>query len=145
MVTILGYKGGVGMKEMGIMGFLLSSSLPDSPTQYTESSYHSLNWPVVGMEFGLGGLIGFAIGYFFKKSLKIVLFTLGFITLILVLLNQFEFVNIQWKTIEMAYSSAVEGTGGSKQILESITQWLSDRIPLGGGLVVGFFAGLKFG
>lgn len=110
-----------------------------------ESVTETLDWPLIGLEMGLGGILGFAIGYFFKKSLKIVFFVLGFMTLILVLLSQFDFINIQWDLIESTYSSAVEGTGGSRELLDSISLWLTDRIPLGGGLVIGFFAGLKMG
>lgn len=134
------------MKKIKIMLFLLGSAAAKAnPTEYPEYVDQTLDWPLIGMELGLGGIIGFAIGYFFKKSLKISLFTLGFVTFILVLLNQFQFVNIQWEIIEATYSSAVEGTGGSREILEGISQWLMDRIPLGGGLLVGFFAGLKMG
>lgn len=131
------------MKRLSLILLILLQPLNAKAT--TEQIPGSFDWPIIGLELGLGGIIGFAIGYFFKKSLKILFFTLGFITLILVLLSQFEFINIQWDLIETTYSSAIEGTGGSKEILESISSWLKDRIPLGGGLIVGFFAGLKIG
>lgn len=105
----------------------------------------SLNWPLAGAELGLGGLVGFAIGYFFKKSLKVAFLAAGCISLVLVLLSQLDLVSIQWGAIERTYSSAVEGAGGSRQILESIIQWLTDRVPLGGGLTIGFLVGMKVG
>lgn len=104
-----------------------------------------IDWPLLGMELGLGGILGFSIGYFFKKSLKIILFAAGLITFILLLLSQFNYINIQWEHIEAAYSSTMASTGGSKEILNTITIWLKERIPLGGGLLIGFFAGLKMG
>lgn len=126
-----------------ILLFLFSPFITKASTE--SLTVPDFDWPIIGMELGLGGILGFSIGYFFKKSLKIILFALGLVTFILLLLSQFNYINIQWEHIEAAYSSAMAGTGGSKEILNNISLWLKDRIPLGGGLLVGFFAGLKIG
>jgi len=104
-----------------------------------------LNWRVLGGQAGLGVVMGFAVGFVLKKSLKMALFLVGTIVLLQVLLTQFGFVTIHWDKIQASYDSAVATTGGGKGIIDSVLAWLSNSIAIGGGLAVGFFAGLKMG
>ncbi len=107
--------------------------------------YEDFDWGKLAGEIALGTLIGIAIGFTFKKSIKLLLVLLGFTAVILLLLEDIGVIAISWESVETIYETHVEEQGGLGQMFQQIVQWFSRSIPLGGSFVAGFFAGFKMG
>src|SRR5690606_41999802 len=67
----------------------------------------SIDWPVIGQQVGLGMLLGFAVGYLAKKALKVALVVAGILFLLLVGLQHYDFIAINWTRMEETYSQAL--------------------------------------
>jgi len=63
----------------------------------------------------------------------------------MVILSRFDIVVIQWETLEVHFSSQMEEVSGIRGLMTMLVSWLKDSIPLGAGLVVGFWTGFKVG
>lgn len=91
---------------------------------------------------GAGGLIGFAIGYFVKKSLKLVLFFIGFQLVIF-------FVAEYYGLISVLDGALVKTADGSVQLIASFTEFLKNRLAQftaqTTGMLAGFYLGIKTG
>lgn len=105
----------------------------------------SLNWGLLAQQVGLGALFGLAVGYTTKKALKIVLLVGGVLLLTLLVLQNYDFININWHIVEEAYTQTFRHPGG---ILGSLADWaahLDTLLPVAGSFVVGFLIGLRLG
>lgn len=89
-------------------------------------------------EFGTGALIGFTLGYTFKKLFKVFVFLLGLYLITLIYLNNQGIVEIQWDNLESWVNYVFEGF---RNFARNITAPVASL----GGFAVGFTAGLKFG
>lgn len=118
-----------------LTGAGISAGLADSP----------IDWPLVGKQVGLGVLLGFAVGYVAKKAIKIALIAAGILFLLLVGLQHFDFISINWSRIEAAYSQAINPPGGLDGVVMGWVDSLAAVIPGAGGFAVGFFWGVRKG
>jgi len=112
----------------------------DVPMNNLESAT-TADSPIPYMEMGSSFLIGMAVGYFIKKSFKVVLFILGFSLIMMFFMESQGVFTINDKVLEESI------TNGSKYfdylvsaVKERITSFQS-----GVGALAGFVVGLKFG
>jgi len=95
------------------------------------------------LEMGTSFIIGLAIGYFLKKSFKILLILLGLGLVILFVMESKGMYTVDDTAIQNGVSSGVHS-------FQSLVAMLKDRLShmeltTGAGAIAGFFAGLKFG
>jgi len=129
------YQGTGEMQKMGQDTFYR-----DVPMDNIES-VTSMDHPIPYMEMGSSFLIGMAVGFFIKKSFKVVLFILGFSLIMMFFMESQGVFTINDKVLEESI------TNGSKYfdylvsaVKERITSFQS-----GLGAAAGFVVGLKFG
>ena len=95
------------------------------------------------LDMGTGFVVGMAVGYFFKKSFKIVLFLLGTAIVLLFALDQFEIIELHKEQLTQTVST---GTGYFKQFGLFLKERLSQfGFPGTGSAIAGFAVGLKMG
>lgn len=105
----------------------------------------SFDWAFLAQRMGLGALLGLAVGYTTKKALKIVFVILSVLLLTLLVLQNYEFININWQVVEETYTQSLQHPGG---ILGSLSDWaerMDTLLPVAGSFVVGFLIGLRLG
>lgn len=95
------------------------------------------------LEMGSGFLIGLAVGYFLKKSFKVLLLLMGIGIVIIFLLESQHVVTINEDGLSHTVS---QGTELFKEFASFLKARLS-RLNVAGGAsaVAGFFTGLKMG
>ncbi|WP_456451693.1 FUN14 domain-containing protein [Hydrogenimonas sp.] len=95
------------------------------------------------LDMGSGFVIGMAVGYFFKKSFKILLFLLGTAVVLLFALDQFEIIELHKEQLAQTVDT---GTGMFKQFGYFLKERLSEFGFAGtGSAIAGFVVGLKMG
>lgn len=105
----------------------------------------NVNWGIIGGQISLGVLLGLAVGYLAKKTLKVLLLLIGVLVLVGVTLELLDVITIHWATIEASYNTFLETSGGLGALLQSWAANFGGFIPVAGSFVVGFFIGLKLG
>jgi len=90
-----------------------------------------------------GFFIGLAVGYFFKKSLKILLLLFGLLIVILFALQAYEVIQISSDTL-------LSGTDKLIILIKAVGSFLKEQLSFlelsgGAGAVAGFLVGLKMG
>lgn len=95
------------------------------------------------LEMGTSFIIGLAIGYFLKKSFKILLLLLGVGLVVLFVMESKGMYTVDDATIQNGVSSGVDS-------FQSLVAMLKNRlsemeVTTGAGAIAGFIAGLKFG
>lgn len=95
------------------------------------------------LEMGTSFVIGLAIGYFLKKSFKILLLLLGVGLVVLFVMESKGMYTVDDTAIQNGVSSGVDS-------FQSLVAMLKERLSkmelsTGAGAIAGFFAGLKFG
>jgi len=90
-----------------------------------------------------GFFIGLAVGYFFKKSFKIVLFLFGLFVVVMFYMYNQDIIHISNDTLLNTSDKLIA-------IIKSTGSFIKDRLAFlqlsgGAGAVAGFFTGLKFG
>jgi len=105
----------------------LADSLPDLPY----------------IDMGSGFVIGMAVGYFLKKSFKILLFLTGTAIVVLFALDHYEIIELHK---EQLVDTVDTGTGAFKQFALFLKEKLSEFGLAGtGSALAGFALGLKMG
>jgi uncharacterized membrane protein (Fun14 family) len=97
--------------------------------------------PIPYLELGSSFLIGLAVGYFIKKSFKIVLFILGFSLILIFFMESQDILTVNDQVLEKSIS-----TGST--YFEFLVSSIQDRITsfqTGIGAGAGFLVGLKIG
>ena len=92
-------------------------------------------------QLGTGGILGFIIGYAFKKVLKIIAVIVGIFAVILIYLGHSGIIYVNYPRL----TEAVEGLLGN---IGETSQWLTTIIaslPFAGSLIVGCALGFKKG
>lgn len=100
------------------------------------------DWLSMGKEVGIGGILGFALGYAAKKALKLALITAALLLLLAVALETKGILTIHWGNLESAYSQNVK----PDHMLASasdIVQRISGYIPGSGSFILCFWLGFK--
>lgn len=105
----------------------------------------AFDWSIFGQQVGLGVLLGLAVGYVVKKAFKAILIIAGVLVIVLITLQNFDLIQINWTTIEALYDSAVQHQGGFFGIARDWAEELKGHIPVAGSFMVGFLVGLKIG
>jgi len=95
------------------------------------------------LEMGSGFLIGLSIGYFLKKSFKVILIFMGLIMVSLFVLENNGVVTINEDSLDSTVSMGAEA-------FKSFAAFLKERLSRfsfasGGGATAGFVLGLKWG
>jgi len=112
-----------------------------------QGGYHAMSQPVEAtspipyLELGSSFLIGLAVGYFIKKSYKIVLFILGFSLILIFFMESQDILTVNDQVLEKSIS-----TGST--YFEFLVSSIQDRITsfqTGIGAGAGFLVGLKIG
>ncbi|HHH20071.1 MAG TPA: hypothetical protein ENK86_06150 [Campylobacterales bacterium] len=95
------------------------------------------------LEMGTSFVIGLAIGYFLKKSFKLLLLLLGLGLVILFVLESQGYFAVNDEMIQNGVSS---GVSSFQSLVDMLKNRLSSmELTTGAGAIAGFFAGLKFG
>jgi len=95
------------------------------------------------LEMGSGFMLGLSVGYFFKKSFKLLLLLGGLTVAILFLLDHQGIIHIDSAALQSAAGSA---GGMMKQFGIFLKEKLGNFELAGGtGAIAGFFVGLKLG
>ena len=97
--------------------------------------------PFPFLEMGSSFIIGLAVGYFLKKSFKIVLFVLGFSLIVLFYMESQGHFTINEAMLDNSVATGID-------YVKSIVSALKERLTSftsGAGAVAGFFVGIKFG
>ena len=110
------------------------------PLDKMESSISS-DTPIPYLEMGSSFLIGLALGYFIKKSFKIVLFILGFSLIMMFFMESQGVFTINDKVLEQSIASGNEYF----QFLVASVQERITSFQSGIGAAAGFIVGLKLG
>jgi len=90
-----------------------------------------------------GFFIGLAVGYFFKKSFKIVLFIFGLFIVVMFYLQNQDIIHVSNDTLLSTSDKIVSLIKFTASFLKEKLSFL--QLSGGAGAVAGFFAGLKFG
>ncbi len=90
---------------------------------------------------GMGLLIGFVLGFLFKKVSKIAIFLIAVLLIGLVLLGQNEIINIGWLTLKEQSNVLMEQAGQYRGSVNMIFR----NVPFAIGIIMGALFGLKKG
>ncbi len=95
------------------------------------------------LEMGTSFVIGLAIGYFLKKSFKLLLLLLGLGLVVLFVLESQGYFQVNDGMIQDGVSSGVDSFQNLVEMLKSRLSQM--ELSTGAGAIAGFFAGIKFG
>jgi uncharacterized membrane protein (Fun14 family) len=97
------------------------------------------------LEMGLYGLLGFAVGYLLKRYSGF-LVTLALVMVVLVVLNQFGFVNIflNWNKV-YEFVGVQPALVSTDNLIAIGTEWARTNIIVVASAAVGFLIGLRAG
>jgi uncharacterized membrane protein (Fun14 family) len=106
----------------------------------TVNSFFS-NLPLTNISSGF--FIGLAVGFFLKKSFKIVLFLFGLLIVTLFYLQNQDIINLSNDTL-------LTGTDRFVALIKSVAIFIKDKLSFlqlsgGAGALAGFLVGLKMG
>jgi len=124
-----------GMEKMGQGAYY--RDVPMDNLEATTSADHAIPY----LEMGSSFLIGMAVGFFIKKSFKVVLFILGFSLIIMFFMESQGVLTINDKVLE-------ESIANGSDYFNYLVSAVKDRITsfqTGVGALAGFVVGLKFG
>ncbi len=91
---------------------------------------------------GVGFLLGFSLGYFSKKMLKLILLFVGFLLGVIILLEFYGIITVNYEKL----TEVVLGIKApSYSLLEQIKEFLWNRLPFAASFFAGFYFGFKKG
>lgn len=127
--------GNQGMQKMGYQdSYYNEPSLYNTPTPTMDS-------PIPYLEMGTGFIIGLAVGFFIKKSFKIVLFILGFALVVTFYMESQGIFTINEEVLEQQIASGAAYFDYLVAALKERITSLQSGISAGAG----FLVGLKIG
>ena len=92
-------------------------------------------------QLGVGGILGFCIGFAIKKVAKIAAAVIGLFALGLIYLETKGMISVDWLGVEAWGNTAL----GSLIEMEGSLGVVLANLPLAGGVLVGFGLGMKMG
>ena len=92
-------------------------------------------------QVGIGGVLGFVIGYALKKILKFLLVLIGLFSALLLYLGFEGFITIHYGKIEEVFTTFIENSGTDL----ALPSFIGTNIPLAGSFALGFSLGIKKG
>jgi uncharacterized membrane protein (Fun14 family) len=92
-------------------------------------------------QIGVGGILGFLVGFALKKVVKLVMVVAGLFVMVLAYLGLRGVISVDFKALEDLISSGLASGSQFVQIIVSIIT----ALPFAGTFVVGFLLGLRKG
>lgn len=126
--------GNEGMQKMGYQDYYNEPSVYNTPAS-------SMDSPIPYLEMGTGFIIGLAVGFFIKKSFKIVLFILGFALVVTFYMESQGIFTINEQVLEQQIASGAEYFDYLVVALKERVTSLESGVSAGAG----FLVGLKIG
>ncbi len=111
-----------------------------TPSKPENESFISKSLPFV-TEASFFGLIGFALGYFSKKVVKLMLIFIAIMFMALQGLSYLDVLTMDWQKLIDVVNDLILNLKEN----DSISAVLQDRIPTAGALVTGYFLGFRRG
>ncbi len=111
-----------------------------TPSKPEKESFMSKSLPFV-TEASFFGLIGFALGYFSKKVVKLMLIFIAILFMVLQGLSYLDVLTMDWQKLIDVVNDLILNLKQN----DSISAVLQDRIPTAGALVTGYFLGFRRG
>jgi len=111
--------------------------IPLDNMEAATSSEHAIPY----LEMGSSFLIGMAVGFFIKKSFKVVLFILGFSLIMMFFMESQGVLSINDKVLE---ESIANGSDYFNYLVSAVKERITS-FQTGVGALAGFVVGLKFG
>jgi uncharacterized membrane protein (Fun14 family) len=118
--------------------------MQESIGQQVTSILPDWDWTALGKELGLGGVLGFAVGFAAKKAIKLVLVVAALLLLLAVALETQGIISIHWTALEASYTKALRPEEVATS-LRRLAQNVGRMIPLSGGFVLGCVIGFRRG
>jgi len=102
-----------------------------------------LNLPSLGLQLGSGAVIGFVIGYAFKKVAKIIAVLVGLELALFKLLESRGYMSVRWDKLSGGLLKAGESAAGAQppSWFMTILSTLSVSVGFAGGFFLGFKRG----
>ncbi len=100
-------------------------------------------WEIFGPllpQMGFGGTLGWAVGFFAKKSLKVVALIVAFIFIVLQVMGHYEYVDVNFVKMAQDFNQYA-----NEDRFAAIWGFFTDNLPFGGSFVIGFLLGFKMG
>lgn len=108
-----------------------------------EESLKNMNLELPYLEMGSGFLIGLSVGYFIKKSFKVILILMGLVVVAMFVLENRGVITINESSLDQTVTA---GANTFKVFVNFIKERLGQFTIAGGGsAVAGFLVGLKWG
>jgi uncharacterized membrane protein (Fun14 family) len=108
-----------------------------------EEKLQGLNLELPYLEMGSGFLIGLSVGYFLKKSFKLILLLMGLVVVAMFVLESKGVITINESSLDQTVSA---GANTFKVIANFLKESLGALTFAGGGsAIAGFLTGLKWG
>ena len=99
-------------------------------------------WTYILFNAGAGFILGFAVGYALKKLLKLVLLFLGLVTLLLLALEYYGIIQVNYGKFVELVQAALNATRGATS---GIISHALASLPFAGSFAVGLAVGFKAG
>ena len=99
-------------------------------------------WTYILFNAGAGFILGFAVGYALKKLLKLMLLLLGLVTLLLLTLEYYGVIKVNYDKFVKLVQSAINATRGAAS---GIVSHALASLPFAGSFAVGLAIGFKLG
>lgn len=100
-------------------------------------------WDTVGSVLpvvGLGGVLGWSVGYFLKKSLKV-----GAVVAAMIFVGVQLLAHLGYVTVDFAVMASDFTTLADQDLFDGVWHLLSRNLPFGGGFAAGFALGFMTG
>ncbi len=99
-------------------------------------------WTYILFNAGAGFILGFAVGYALKKLLKLLLLFLGLVTLLLLALEYYGIIKVNYSRFVQLVQTAINATRGATG---GIVSHALASLPFAGSFAVGLAVGFKAG
>jgi len=108
-----------------------------------EEKLQNLNLELPYLEMGSGFLIGLSVGYFLKKSFKLILILMGLVVVAMFVLESKGVISINEASLDQTVSAGAH-------TFKTFAGFLKERLGAftfagGGSAIAGFLTGLKWG
>jgi uncharacterized membrane protein (Fun14 family) len=92
-------------------------------------------------QLAFGGVVGWSVGFLFKKAFKVLAITAALVFIVLqIMISQGYIEGIEWTKIGTGFKNTFD-----EGFFNGIWQFITRNIPFGGSFLVGFLIGLKKG
>ncbi len=119
-----------------------SRALLETPVSATGSAM-----PAIGAQVGTGAFFGFSMGYFLKKTTKLIMLLVGFIATVAAYLELAGIVSVHWNglvaSVGTVFHWVTRGVGDGSVF--GFARAMIGVVPLGGSFAACALLGFKYG